>query len=63
MHRVVGRRKRNIERVGQINFESLSRNRMPANVTLLPAEDDVETGSPLSGGGFREEATGRISSK
>ncbi|EGI66020.1 hypothetical protein G5I_05411 [Acromyrmex echinatior] len=33
---------------------------MPANVTLLPAEDDVETGSPLSEGGFREEATGRI---
>jgi len=49
--------------VGRINFESLSRNRMPANVTLLPAEDDdVETGSPLSGG-FGEEATGRISSK
>lgn len=29
---------------------------MPANVTLLPVEDDgdVETGSPLSGEGFGE---------
>lgn len=38
---------------------------MPANVTLLPVEDDgdVETGSPLFGGEFGEEAAGRISSK
>lgn len=48
--RRVGRRGRNIERVERINFESLSRNRMPANVILLPEDDgDAETGLPLSG--------------
>lgn len=34
---------RDIERVGRINFQSLSRNRMPANVTLLLVEDDGKT--------------------
>lgn len=32
--------KKEIERAGRINFESLSRNRMPANVILLPVKDD-----------------------
>jgi hypothetical protein len=59
--RRVGRRGRDIERVGRINFESLSRNRMPANVTLLPVEDDgdAETGSPLSGVRGGEEGRGK----
>lgn len=56
--RRVGRRRRDIERVGRINFESLSRNRMPTNVILLLEDDgDAETGSPLSG--ERGEGSGR----
>lgn len=57
--RRVGGRGRDIERVGRINFESLSRNRMLVNVTLLPVEDDgdTETGSVRGSGKDKLEIT------